>query len=107
MNPLLSQFLGALLRHVLNFAGGWLVARGILQPDQVDDMIAGAVVFVLAVVWSWVEKYRAQLMENTRAAMPAGTTRREAQDLIASGTKASASTSADVPPLLKETRYEI
>ena len=104
MNPLLQQFLGAILRHVLTFVGAWFVSVGILKPEQVDEMIAGLIVFLLTLAWSLYSKYRAKQVENTRAAMPAGATLEDAHDLIASGTTARAMTGADERPRLKETK---
>jgi hypothetical protein len=104
MNPLLQQFLGAILRHGLTFVGAWFVSVGILQPEQVDEMIAGLIVFLLTLAWSLYSKYRGKLMENTRAAMPAGATLTDAKDLIASGTTARAMTGGNESPRLKETK---
>ena len=103
MNPLLSQFLSAILRHVLTFAGAWFVSQGILKPEQADEMIAGLIVFLLTLAWSLYSKYRGKLVENTRAAMPAGATLVDAKEMIASGTTARAMTGADERPRLKET----
>lgn len=102
MNPLLQQFIGAILRHVLTFIGAWFVTQGILKPAQVDEMIAGAIVFILALLWSLYSKYRAKQIENTRAAMPAGATMVDAKELIAAGTTARATTGADESPRLRE-----
>jgi hypothetical protein len=103
MNPLLVQFVTAVLRFVLNSVGVWFVAKGILLPNQVEEMTAGLIVSLIALGWSLYSKYRGKLVENTRAAMPAGATLLDAKEMIASGTTARAMTGADERPRLKET----
>lgn len=101
MNPLLKEFLSAALRWVLTGAGGWFVQQGILNPDQVDKMIAGAILAILALGWSLYSKYTSKVESNTLAAMPKGTTLVEAQKSIARGISAPAGTGAgDVPVLI-------
>lgn len=104
MNPLLQSFLSSLFRWVLTGAGAWFVQKGILDETQVTEMIAGAVLALVALAWSLWQKYRSKLELFTVAAMPKGTTLAEAKDSIAAGVSASAGTgSGDVPVLVRGT----
>lgn len=103
MNPLLMQFLTAVLRHLLMPVYIYLVAQGIITADQAEAMSGAFIVFVIGVGWSLYSKYRGKQMENTRAAMPPGATLTDAKELIASGTAARATTGRDESPRLKET----
>jgi hypothetical protein len=47
MNPNVSS----LIRHGLSAAGGFLVAKGLVSADQVNEL-AGALITVLGIVWS-------------------------------------------------------
>lgn len=47
MNPNLAS----LIRHGLSAAGGFLVAKGLVSADQVNEL-AGALITVLGIVWS-------------------------------------------------------
>jgi len=105
MNPLLSQFLSAVLRWVLTGAGAWFVQQGILDGQQVTEMIGGLTLAILALVWSLWSKYRSKLELFTVAAMPKGTTLNEVKESIAAGVSASAGTGAgDVPRLVSDIR---
>lgn len=100
MNPLLSQFLSAVLRWVLTGAGAWFVQKGILNAGEVDDLIAGAIIAILALAWSLYSKYKSKVELFTIAAMPKGTSLEEAKQSIASGVQASAGTGAGDTPVL-------
>jgi len=45
-----AKILG-LVRHVLTFGGGFLVAKGIIPEGMVDEVI-GAVMTLIGIVWS-------------------------------------------------------
>jgi hypothetical protein len=47
MNPNVAS----LIRHGLSAAGGFLVAKGMVSADQVNEL-AGALITVLGIVWS-------------------------------------------------------
>jgi hypothetical protein len=47
MNPNVAS----LIRHGLSAAGGFLVAKGLVSADQVNEL-AGALITVLGIVWS-------------------------------------------------------
>ena len=48
----------ALLRHLLTFIGGTLVAKGILDSAALTEII-GAIISILSVTWMAVSKYKA------------------------------------------------
>ena len=48
----------ALLRHLLTFIGGTLVAKGILDSSALTEII-GAIVSIISVTWMAVSKYKA------------------------------------------------
>lgn len=50
-----STFLLALVRHLLTFGGGALVARGVADQATVDA-VSGALLTIVGAVWSVVEK---------------------------------------------------
>lgn len=49
-------FAGA-VRHLATFGGGWLIAHGILQSNQLNAFI-GSLCFLCGVVWSAWDKWR-------------------------------------------------
>ena len=52
-----EQVLG-IVRHVLTFGGGWLVAKGILDEGTVLEIV-GAVITILGAVWSFIAPEKA------------------------------------------------
>jgi len=56
--PLMSAAVIALLRHLLTFIGGTLVAKGILDSSALTELI-GAIVSIISVTWMAVSKYKA------------------------------------------------
>ena len=56
--PLMQSAVIALLRHILTFIGGTLVAKGILDSAAMTEVI-GAIISILSVTWMAVSKYKA------------------------------------------------
>ena len=56
--PFMSAAVIALLRHLLTFIGGTLVAKGILDSSALTELI-GAIVSIISVTWMAVSKYKA------------------------------------------------
>lgn len=52
-----EQVMGV-VRHIITFAGGLLVARGKLQPTEVET-IAGIISAIVGVGWSFLAKTKA------------------------------------------------
>lgn len=44
-----------LLRHVLTFAGGYLVTQGIIDEQTLTEIV-GAVITLAGFAWSWIDK---------------------------------------------------
>ena len=55
--PLMKSAIIALLRHLLTFIGGTLVAKGILDSATLQEII-GALITLLSVGWMAVEKVK-------------------------------------------------
>lgn len=51
------QFITGLVRHILTFGGGFVVADGWTTPEQWDTAV-GAVITLVGVLWSVYEKFR-------------------------------------------------
>ena len=56
--PIMQSAVIALLRHLLTFIGGTLVAKGILDATALTELI-GAIISILSVSWMAVSKYKA------------------------------------------------
>lgn len=95
MNPLLSQFLGAILRWALTFAGAWFVQKGIITPDQSELFIGGAITALLSLAWVLWLKYKDRLKLVTALDSRAGTTEREVERIVKAGHAPSALTDKD------------
>ena len=58
-NPnIMQSAIIALLRHLLTFIGGTLVAKGILDSAALTEII-GAIISIVSVSWMAVSKYNA------------------------------------------------
>ena len=57
--PLMQSAVIALLRHLLTFIGGTLVAKGILDSATLKEII-GVLITLLSVGWMAVEKVKAK-----------------------------------------------
>lgn len=42
-----------LVRHILTFAGGYAVAKGLVDEATVNELV-GAVITILGAAWSWL-----------------------------------------------------
>lgn len=49
-----EQFVG-LLRHVLTFAGGFFVTKGLVDTDMLGELIGG-LLSIIGVIWSIADK---------------------------------------------------
>jgi hypothetical protein len=47
----MNDSIKSVIRHGLSFGGGFLVAKGFLSADQVNEL-AGAIITVMGIVWS-------------------------------------------------------
>ena len=98
MQGLLLDLIAGLLRHFLTGAAGWLISNGILNADQVNQLIAGvALALVSALLLLW-HKVKNRQLQVTLGALPAGTTIAEAKSEIKAGVAASPLTPSDQSP---------
>lgn len=79
MNPLLSEFVGAVLRWMLATAGTALVTRNVITAEQSDRFVSaltGHLLYLLPIaaslVWSLVHKYWSDLKLRAARDLPAG-----------------------------------
>jgi positive regulator of sigma E activity len=56
--PLMQSAIIALLRHLLTFIGGTLVAKGLLDATALTELI-GAIITLVSTGWMLVSKYKA------------------------------------------------
>ena len=56
--PIMKAAVIALLRHLLTFIGGTLVAKGILDSAALTELI-GAIISIVSVSWMAISKYKA------------------------------------------------
>ena len=99
--------LAGLVRQGLVFLSAWLIARGVLTPEQdfgadasLVSEIVGAILLVATSAWMAWAKVREKRLSNTQAAMPAGTTEHEAKVMVKQQYYASALTPAHVAPVI-------
>jgi len=52
---IMNDKIKGLLRHVLTFAGGYLVTQGIIDEQTLTEIV-GAVITLAGFVWSWIDK---------------------------------------------------
>ena len=55
--PLMKSAIIALLRHLLTFIGGTLVAKGLLDTETLQEII-GALITLLSVGWMTIDKVK-------------------------------------------------
>lgn len=56
--PLMKAAAISLLRHLLTFIGGALVAKGFIDTESLQEII-GAIISIVSVSWMAVSKYNA------------------------------------------------
>lgn len=59
------------IRHILTFGGGFLASSGII-PESDVDVLVGAVVTLIGIVWSAIDKRSAKDKLDKAIAAPAG-----------------------------------
>ena len=55
--PIMKSAVIALLRHLLTFIGGTLVAKGLLDTETLQEII-GALITLLSVGWMTIDKVK-------------------------------------------------
>lgn len=77
MQEMIKQWLASLVRHALSGVIVWLMAKGDLSSDQINNVILGIVGIGVAVGWSFINKWFLDSQINTALKLPAGTPRSE------------------------------
>lgn len=67
MPILLRSLIGAIVRWLLAGAFGWLVAKGFLTSEQVDQAVVAIALAVATLGWSFYQKYKDKLKFWTAA----------------------------------------
>ena len=104
MQSTLTTILTALVRAVLQLASGWLIAKGVLKPE--DDfstnleLIAGLVTSIITIGWMVKVKIDERRKLNTTAAMEKGTTLDQVERQVKSGEFAPAMTPTNQVPVI-------
>jgi len=100
MNPMLKDALTGILRHALSGPLSWLVAKEVLQADQVEALIVGLAGTLIAAALSVWKSVRERREKVTALAMPPGSTENDAKAIVANGGAPSVSTPKDEVPQL-------
>ena len=61
----MSENVYSFVRHAISFAGGALVAKGYVSQEELMEGV-GAVMTLLALIWSFVQKRKAQKEEDNK-----------------------------------------
>jgi len=102
MNPLYSQFLTAILRHLLTVsAGSWLLKHGILNAAQIEETILAVVAFLIGMGWSLWNKYRSKQEFNMAAGLEAKVSLSEVHQMQSNGMNVSAKTPKGEIPTIR------
>jgi len=54
----MNDSIKSVIRHGLSFGGGFLVAKGVVSADQVNELI-GAAITVVGIIWSVIKNRQA------------------------------------------------
>jgi hypothetical protein len=100
MNPLVQSLLMGFLRWALQGAFVWMTARGIMQPDQAELIVAGIAGALCTLGWILWVKFRDRQKLLTAAAKHAGVSERTVEAAVAAGVAPPASLDKDASPHL-------
>lgn len=101
MNPLFQSALGAIIRWGLTFVAGYFVSKGVWTQEAASIYISAAATGLLTLAWALWKRYIDERLVNTALAMPTGTTRMEAKEVIANGEAPPATVLAHHAPFLE------
>ena len=74
---LLKSIVGTFLRTVTTGVGVWLVNRGYITESDYTELVSGVVLLAAAVVWSVIQKVKANKYIQVALSLPAGATEKE------------------------------
>lgn len=98
MNPMVAQFLTAILRWALQGVFVFLVTKGILTEDQGAQMMLGFIGSLLTLSWVLWSRYKDRLKFLTGLASNAGTTEKEVEADVKKGVAPSVTLQKDEAP---------
>ena len=98
MNPLYQEALASIIRWVLAIGAGFLVERGIWAEADAAGYVSAAALAVVALGWSFYQKYTMRTKLVTALALPA-TTEAKLETKIAAGESAPTSTAKSSQPV--------
>ena len=61
----MSENVYSFIRHAISFAGGALVVKGYVSEEELMEGV-GAIMTLLALIWSFVQKRKAQKEEDNK-----------------------------------------
>lgn len=85
LNPILTKYLGSIIRAGLTLLVPSIVAAGIWTPEESTAVIATASAALSALAFSFYEKYKSQQKLVTALAAPAGATELEIEKKVTAG----------------------
>jgi len=69
MNPLIHEFLLAIIRKFITIAATWLVTEGFIGENDVEKYVAGFALMAVSLIWSLWSRYKDRI--NFLAALDA------------------------------------
>lgn len=85
MNPLAQEALSSVIRHLLGWASGYLVARGIWTGDQAQLYVSAAAMALITFGWSFLSAYWKRQKLVTSMSMPEPSTERQVEAAVRAG----------------------
>ena len=82
MDEVFKNIIGTIVRSVLALVGGYLVSAGLVSDGQVQQIIGGLAVFLVAVIWGIINKYVWKKQVDTALELPAGSSVAKLQDVL-------------------------
>lgn len=77
MATLVRDILKGYLRYALFGVGVWMVDRGIATPDQIEQLIGGLALAILALGWMAITKVQERLKLDVALSLPSWSTEDE------------------------------
>ncbi len=79
---LFKSVTGSVVRFLLNGLFVWLVAKGVITQDQSSGVLVWLTGAIAVLVWSLIQKLRANVKLSTALGLPAGATIEEVNKRI-------------------------
>ena len=82
MTNLIAQGLFSILRHLLTGLGAWLIAQGFVQEGKWEQLLMGASVFLVGIIWSIINKSGFVKRIETALGMQSGATTEQLEQVV-------------------------